>query len=124
MAVDTELWDDDALWELSAKERQRVKNAMLWGRPLPSRLASVAVQHAPTLQGQAWYGWVLIGLGLAFGGSAAVSVGSSGWLLRVAGVLLAVVGAAWLLLGVVWLRAVVRARQVAGTGYWPERAEP
>ena len=122
LAVDTELWDDDELWDLPVKERKRVRNAMTWGRPLPPELARVAVKHAPVLQGQAWYGWLLIGLSLLFGLIEGLLVtGSKGWLLHVAGILLAVAGVLWLLAGVIWLRAVARCRRVVREGHWPER---
>ena len=121
-AVDTELWDDDVLWELPVKQRKQVQKAMMWGRPLPPRLARVAVQHAPALQGQAWYGWLLIGLSLMFAGVAAATAGPGGELIHVADGLLAVAGLAWLFLGVSWLRAVARARRAARTRYWPERS--
>ena len=120
LTVDTQLWDDDVLWELPVKERKQVSSAMVWGRPLPPRLARVAVQHAPALQAQAWYGWMLIALGLLFGLFAALTTGSGGWLIQVAAVLVAVAGLGWLLIGAIWLRAVTRARRAARTGRWPE----
>lgn len=122
MTPDTELWDDDELWDLPAKERKRVQNAMTWGRPLPPELAQVAVKHAPVLESQAWYGWLLIGLSLMFGlVEGLLAARSEGWLLHVAGALLAVAGVLWLLAGGIWLRAVSWARRAVRTGYWPER---
>jgi hypothetical protein len=119
LTVDTQLWDDDVLWELPVKERKRVKNAMTWGRPLPPRLARVAVEHAPMLAAQAWYGYWMITLGLVFGLIAALFVWAIGWM----GAATAVTAMLWLLLGAGWLRAVAQARRAARTGQWPVRPE-
>jgi hypothetical protein len=117
LARDTELWDDDVLWELPVKERKRVKNAMTWGRPLPPALARAAVQHAPMLQTQAWYGRYLVTLSVVFAGLAVLATWSIGW----PGAFVAFAAAAQLLNGVLWLRAVARARRVVREGRWPER---
>ncbi|HEX4256825.1 MAG TPA: hypothetical protein VH089_17160 [Streptosporangiaceae bacterium] len=120
--MDTDLLDDDVLWELPAEERKRVKSAMMWGRPLPPRLARVAVQHAPMMQTQAWYGYWLLVVSLILGLSCALTAGLPAGVVSVVGIPLAVVAVLWLLLGVGWLRAVARARRAARDGYWPERA--
>ncbi len=124
LAVDTQLWDDDALWELPVKERKRVKKAMMWGRPLPPRLARVAVQHAPMMGTQAWYGYWMIALGMIFGLSTALTAGLAAGVLSVVGIVLAVDTVLWLLLGASWLRAVARARRAARTGQWPGAGAP
>lgn len=48
------------LSELSKRENRRMRRAMMRGRPLPPRLARAAVQYAPTLQHQAWVGYLLL----------------------------------------------------------------
>ena len=123
LTVDTRLWDDDALWELPVKERRRVKSAMMWGRPLRPRLARAAVQHAPMMQTQAWYGYWLIVVGLLFTVPAGLTAGSSGPLIKVVAIVLGVDAVRWFVLGAGWLRAVARARRAARTGQWPERPE-
>jgi hypothetical protein len=117
LTVDTELWDDDALWELPVKERKRVKSAMIWGRPLPPVLARVAVQHAPMLQTQAWYGYFLVMLGVVFAGFTALAIWTVEWPGAVAGL----AAVAQLLIGATWLRAVRRARRATREQHWPER---
>jgi hypothetical protein len=123
LMMDSQLWDDDVLWELPVKERNRVKQAMLWCRPLPPRLARVAVQHAPMMGTQAWFGYWMIVLGLIFGLSAAMTAGLAAGVVSVVSILLAVAPVLWLLLGASWLRAVARARRAARTGQWPVRPE-
>lgn len=118
LTVDTELWDDDVLWELPVKERKRVKSAMTWGRPLPPALARAALQHAPMMQTQAWYGRCLVTLGVVFAGLTVLATWSTGWV----GAFAAFPAAAQLLIGVLWLRAVARARRAVREGHWPERA--
>ena len=68
LSMNTELWDDDVLWELPVQDREQVKKAMMWGRPLPPRLAHAAVQYAPKLQKGIWRGWLFLGIGVAFVG--------------------------------------------------------
>jgi hypothetical protein len=63
MTPDTELWDDDELWDLPAKERKRVQNAMTWGRPLPFALAPPWGLRAALLAG--WVGGIALIRGLA-----------------------------------------------------------
>lgn len=121
LAQDTELWDDDVLWELPVNERKRVKSAMTWGRPLPPRLAPVAVQHASMMREQAWYGYRMMALGLVIGLlGCLIAVLTSGFI-EIAGLGAASAGLLWLLIGVIWLRAVAWSRRVARTGRWPER---
>lgn len=117
LAKETELWDDDVLWELPAEERKRVKRAMMWGRPLPPRLARVAVQHASMMQTQAWYGRYLVTLGVVFAGLTVLAIWFAGW----AGAFAALAAAAQLLNGVLWLRAVARARRAVREERWPEQ---
>src|ERR1700727_2202825 len=106
LTPDTKVWDDDVLWELPVKERKRVKNAMTWGRPLPPRLARVAVQHASMMQDQAWYGRRQRTLGLVSGGiAAALASFTSCWPVMVAA------AATELLTAAIWFRAVARARR-------------
>jgi uncharacterized membrane protein len=76
------------------------------------------------LQTQAWYGGLLIGLGLLFVLFAALTAGLGAGLVYVAALSLVAVGVLWLLIGAVWLRAVTRARQVVRDGHWPERPGP
>ncbi len=116
LAKESELWDDDVLWELPAEDRKRVKRAMMWGRPLPPRLARVAEQHAPMLQTQAWYGRYLVTLSVVFAGLAVLAT----WSVGVPGAFVALAAAAQLFNGVLWLRAVARARRVVREGRWPE----
>jgi hypothetical protein len=122
LAVDTELWDDDVLWELPAGDRKRVRDAMTWGRPLPPRLARVAVQHAPMMQTQAWYGFRLMALSLIFELIGWPILVPSTGLLHAMGLSIVTVGVLWLLIGVIWLRAVARSRRTGREGYWPERS--
>ena len=124
LTVDTELWDDDVLWELPVQDRKQVKKAMMWGRPLPPRLAGVAVQHAPMMGTQAWYGYGLLVVALIFGLSTALTAGLAAGVTPVVGIFLAVDTVLWLLLGASWLRAVARARRAARTGRWPETGAP
>jgi len=121
LAVETELWDDDVLWELSAGDRKRVRNAMMWGRPLPPRLARVAVQHAPMMQTQAWYGYRMMVPGLVIGLLGCLITGFMSGFIGIAGLGAVTAGALWVLIGVIWLRAVARSRRVTRTGSWPER---
>jgi predicted lipid-binding transport protein (Tim44 family) len=121
LAQDTELWDDDVLWELPVNERKQVKNAMTWRRPLPPRLARVAVQHAPMMQTQAWYGYRMMVLGLVIGLLGSLITGLTSGFIGIAGLGAASAGLLWLLIGVIWLRAVAWSRRAARTGRWPER---
>jgi hypothetical protein len=92
---------------------------MMWGRPLPPRLARAAVEYAPELQRQAWAGYLSAGLAVLY-----VLLGVVGivhrvdWWMPVAWMLL---GVAWLLLGLRWLRAARRAGRAVREGHWPER---
>ena len=51
-----------------------MRSAMMLGRPLPPRLASAAVQYAPTLQSQAWLGYLLLTMGVPFVAMGAVQI--------------------------------------------------
>ena len=98
-----------------------MRSAMMLGRPLPPRLASAAVQYAPTLQSQAWLGYLLLTMGVPFVAMGAVQIflhGFPWW--ESAGYEVAGVG--WLTSGVLWFRAARRAGRAAREGCWPERA--
>ena len=96
-----------------------MRQAMIFGRPLPPRLARAAVEYAPTLRSQAWLGCLQLVVGALYAAGALVEIlmhGSPWWEWAVHEVL----GVGCLTLGVLWFRAARRAGRAARDGYWPE----
>jgi hypothetical protein len=113
--------DDGPLSELSRRERWRMQRAMMWGRPLPPRLARAAVQYAPKLQRQSWRGWLLLlALFFAVPGVGLGSTPGVSWWVPVG---YAIVAVGWLLQAGQWLWAARRAGRAVREGHWPERTE-
>ena len=105
---------------LSRRDQRRMRLAMIFGRPLPPRLARTAVEYAPALRNQAWLGYLLVATGVLYAAGALVEIikhASPWW--EWAGH--EVLGAVWLTVGVLWFRATRRAGRAAREGYWPER---
>ncbi len=98
-----------------------MRQAMVFGRPLPPRLARAAVEYAPTLRRQAWLGYLLLATGLLYVAGATLEIvkrGSPWWDWASYEVL----GVVWLIVSVVWFRAMRRAGRAVRDGYWPERS--
>lgn len=108
---------------LSRREHRQMRSAMMLGRPLPPRLARAAVQYAPTLQSQAWLGYLLLMMGALFVAMGTVQIFTHGfpwW----ESACYAVAGVGWLTTGVWWFWAARRAGRAARTGQWPETGAP
>jgi len=100
--------------------QRRMRLAMIFGRPLPPRLARTAVEYAPALRNQAWLGYLLVATGVLYAAGALVEIikhASPWW--EWAGH--EVLGAVWLTVGGLWFRVTRRAGRAAREGYWPER---
>jgi hypothetical protein len=98
-----------------------MRSAMIFGRPLPPRLAHAAVRYAPTLEGQAWLGYLMLTMGVLFVAMGTVQVFTHGfpwW----ESACYAVAGVGWLTMGVLWFLAARRAGRAAREGRWPEQA--
>ncbi len=97
--------------------------AMMWGRPLPPRLARAAVQDAPKLQKDAWRGWLFLGIGVAFVGLSIAEADTSRihWWVPIGYV---AVAAGWMWSGGQMLLTARQARRAVRDRYWPERPDP
>jgi Flp pilus assembly protein TadB len=110
--------DKGPLSGLSRRERRRVRQAMMWSRPLPPPAGPGAVRYAPKLRSRAGVGWLLLvpcvlaALLAVVAGHHGVAWIPVGWALHA--VLL-------LLMSVCWLQAARRVGRAAKNGYWPER---